>query len=85
MYEAFRRALDAAYGYPSAETLTETAIPPADQAPRGLDGRVYIAVESAYCGYDLPAAMLADAIASDAVEELSQAQYEQAFREAAGL
>lgn len=65
--------LDAAYGYPNAETKTERTLPlslPADN-----QGRVYLAISAAYCEYNLPSEMLPELIASRLVEEITAAQY----------
>lgn len=75
VYEAFRASLDAAYGYPNPLTLTETAIPPAAEAPTDKAGLVYIAVTEEYCGFDLPARLLAEAVAARAVEEIDEETY----------
>lgn len=75
VYEAFRASLDAAYGYPNLLTLTETAIPPAAEAPKGKTGLVYIAATEEYCGFDLPARLLTEAIAAGAVEEIDEETY----------
>ena len=75
VYEAIRSQLDAAWGYPNAETKTETAIPPAGELPIDSQGRVYLAISSEYCGYILPSEMLPQLLASGAVEEISEAEY----------
>ncbi len=80
-YEAMRAALDAAYGYPNKETLTQTAIPPASELPSDANGRVYLAVDEAYCDYELPRRLLSEGIAAGVVEELDL----DAFREASAL
>ncbi len=75
VYEAIRSQLDAAYGYPSAETKTLTSITPAADAPHDPQGRVYLAIASDYCDYNLPAELLPQLIASGAVEEITEAEY----------
>lgn len=75
VYESIRAALDAAYGYPNAETKTETAIPPAGELPRDDVGRVYLAVSDDQCDYILPAQLIGELVASGAVEEVSETQY----------
>lgn len=74
-YEAVRSQLDAAWGYPNAETKTLTAIPPASELPADTQGRVYLAIQSEYCDYILPAQLLPQLLASGAVEEISEATY----------
>ena len=67
--------LDAAYGYPNTETKTERTLPLAAYLPADSRGRVYLAVDAAYCDYILPGQMLPDLLASGAVEELTESQY----------
>ena len=65
--------LDAAYGYPNAETKTERTLPlslPADN-----QGRVYLAISADYCDYNLPSEMLPQLLATGLVEEITAAQY----------
>jgi hypothetical protein len=76
-----RATLDAAYGYPNEDTLTQTAIPPASGLPFDSLRRVYLAVDEAYCDYELPRRLLAEGIAAGVVEELDV----DAFREASTL
>lgn len=75
VYESIRSRLDAAWGYPNAETKTQTAIPPASELPMDGQGRVYLAISDDYCGYILPSEMLPQLLASGAVEEISEAEY----------
>lgn len=67
--------LDAAYGYPNAEAKTERTLPLFAELPTDAEGRVYLAVDAAYCDFILPGQMLPDLIASGAVEEISEAVY----------
>jgi hypothetical protein len=67
--------LDAAYGYPNAETKTERTLPLAADLPADGQGRVYLAVDAAYCEYILPGEMLPQLLASGAVEEVDAATY----------
>lgn len=75
VYASICDQLDAAYGYPNAETKTERTLPLAADLPADGQGRVYLAVDAAYCDFILPGEMLPDLLASGAVEELTQAQY----------
>jgi hypothetical protein len=75
VYESIRAMLDQAYGYPNAQTLTLTAIPPASSSVRDSSGRIYLAVSEAYCEYVLPAEMLPVWISSGDVEEVGEAAY----------
>ena len=79
VYESIRSQLDAAWGYPNAETKTLTAIPPVGELPADQQGRVYLAISAAYCEYVLPSQMLPELLASGAVEELTAAEYAAVF------
>lgn len=67
--------LDAAYGYPNAETKTERTLPLVQELPRDKQGRVYIAISSEQCDYVLPSQILPGLLASGAVEEVTASQY----------
>jgi hypothetical protein len=75
VYAAICSQLDAAYGYPNAETKTERALPMAESLPTDAQGRVYLAISAEYCDYILPSEMLPQLIASGAVEEVDAAAY----------
>lgn len=75
VYAGICSQLDAAYGYPNAETKTERALPLAADLPADGQGRVYLAVDAAYCEYILPGEMLPQLLASGAVEEVDAATY----------
>ena len=75
VYESINAQLDAAYGYPNAETKTERTLPPVAYLPADAQGRVYLAIQNDYCDYILPGEMLPDLLASGAVEEVTAAQY----------
>jgi hypothetical protein len=79
IYESIRATLDAAWGYPNAETKTLTAIPPSSELPSDEQGRVYLAISADYCDYILPSQMLPELIASGAVEEIDEAAYRSEF------
>lgn len=68
--------LDAAYGYPNAETKTERALPLASDLPTDSQGRVCLAVSAEYCEYNLPAKLLPQLLAAGLVEEITAAQYQ---------
>lgn len=76
VYAAVCQQLDAAWGYPNAETKTLRALPPASELPSDSQGRVYLAVTAEYCDYVLPSQMLPQLLASGAVDELTVEQYE---------
>jgi hypothetical protein len=67
--------LDAAYGYPNAETKTERSLPLPVDLPSDVQGRVYLAVSAAYCDYNLPSELLPQLIAAGLVEEITAEQY----------
>jgi len=75
VYGSICSQLDAAYGYPNAETKTERALPLAETLPTDAQGRVYLAISAEYCEYILPSEMLPQLIASGAVEEVDAAAY----------
>lgn len=75
VYTSICGQLDAAYGYPNAETKTERTLPLVDALPADGQGRVYLAISAEYCDYILPGQMLPDLIASGAVEEVNAATY----------
>lgn len=79
VYASICAQLDAAYGYPNAETKTERALPLAETLPSDPQGRVYLAISSDYCEYVLPRELLPQLIAQGAVEEISAAEYEKQF------
>ena len=75
VYAGICSQLDAAYGYPNAETKTERTLPLAADLPADGQGRVYLAVDAAYCDYILPGEMLPQLLATGAVEEVDAATY----------
>lgn len=75
VYGSICSQLDAAYGYPNAETKTERALPLAAELPTDAQGRVYLAISAEYCNYVLPSEMLPQLLASGAVEEVDAATY----------
>jgi hypothetical protein len=58
VYKQINAQLDAAYGYPNAETKTLRTLPPAAELPLDAQGRVYLAISAEYCEFNLPAEML---------------------------
>lgn len=75
VYAGICSQLDAAYGYPNAETKTDRTLPLASDLPADGQGRVYLAVDAAYCDYILPGQMLPQLLAGGAVEEVDAATY----------
>jgi hypothetical protein len=76
VYASICAQLDAAYGYPNAETKTERSLLLVSDLPADAQGRVYLAISAAYCDYILPSEMLPQLLASGAVEEVTAAVYE---------
>lgn len=75
VYASICVQLDAAYGYPNAETKTERTLPLASDLPSDADGRLYLAISAEYCNYILPGQMLPDLLGSGAVEEVAESVY----------
>jgi hypothetical protein len=75
VYTGVCSQLDAAYGYPNAETKTERALPLPEELPADAQGRVYLAISQEYCDYNLPSELLPQLIAAGLVEEITAAQY----------
>lgn len=67
--------LDAAYGYPNAQTKTERTLPLGGDLHTDAQGNVYLAVTLEYCDYNLPSELLPQLLAAGIVEELTAAQY----------
>ncbi len=79
-YEKIRQTLDAVWGHPNAETKTVTCIDPAAVAPRDTQGRIMLATSEAFCEYGAAATMLPQLLASGAVEEITEAEYQAAVQ-----
>lgn len=79
VYEAVRAELDAAYGYPSEDGQTVTAITPAADAPVDNAGRVYLLASEAECQYPAVADRLPDLLTSGMVEEVTAADWDALF------
>ncbi len=75
VYAGVCQQLDAAYGYPNAETKTLRSLPLVSDLPSDGQGRVYLAVSADYCDYNLPSELLPQLIAAGLVEEITAAQY----------
>jgi hypothetical protein len=75
VYEQLNAQLDAAYGYPNAETKTLRTLPLAEELLSDDQGRVYLAISAEYCEFNLPSEMLPQLLASGAVEEIDEAAY----------
>jgi hypothetical protein len=74
-YEQIRIALDDAWGLPDQTTVTETCLPPAEQATKDTQGRCIVAVPDAFCSFTVAVDLLPDLLASGAVTEITEAEY----------
>jgi hypothetical protein len=79
LYENVRATLDAAWGHPSADGRTITAFDPAAVAPRDAAGRLLLAVNDEFTTWEPAATLLPQLLASGAVEEITQAEYQAAL------
>ena len=75
VYEQVRATLDAAWGFPNAETKTLTALDPSLSAPHDTQGRVYLVIAGEYCDYEPAATLLPELLAVGSVVEISEADY----------
>jgi hypothetical protein len=75
VYSGVCAQLDAAYGYPNAETKTERTLPLVEWLPTDDAGRVYLAISAEHCEYILPSQMLPQMLAAGLVEEIDEAAY----------
>lgn len=78
-YTALRQTLDAAWGYPRPDAATLSCLPPPEECPRDASGRVCVCVLSAHAEFTPAAALLEEAIASNAVSEITATEYESLF------
>lgn len=76
VYAEICAQLDAAYGYPNAETKTERTLPLVETLPTDAQGRVYLAIMSEYCQYNLPGELLPQLIAAGLVDEITSGQFD---------
>jgi hypothetical protein len=79
LYESIRLQLDAAWGHPNPQTKTITCFDPAAVAPRDKQGRLLLAVNDAFTEMEPAATLLPQLIASGAVEEITEAEYQAAI------
>lgn len=79
VYQSICEQLDAAYGYPNAETKTERTLPVVSTLPSDSSGRVYLSLPAEFCEYTLPSQLLPQLLASGAVEEITAEQYQAAL------
>jgi len=73
-YENARATLDAAWGHPSADTVT--CVEPAETAPHDQQGRVLLAVQNEFAEYAPVNALLPQWIAAGVVAEINAEEYE---------
>jgi len=72
-YEAARAALDAAYGYPDAYTVTSIPVP--DSLPRDSQGRVCVSVDDILTDAPAAASLIAQSKAAGVVEEIDETTF----------
>jgi hypothetical protein len=78
-YEAARATLDAAWGLPNG--LTTTCFLPVQYALCRTDGRALLGVNDEFCTWEPASTLLPQLIASGAVEEITEAEYQAAVSE----
>lgn len=84
VYEQVRATLDAAWGHPGPVAVT--CIEPAATAPRDAEWRVLLAVNAEFCEYTTASELLPVLLASGAVEEITEHDYQPVvLDEAAGM
>jgi len=79
LYESIRLQLDAAWGHPTPDGRTVTCFDPAAVAPRDAAGRLLLAVHDEFATWEPAATLLPQLLASGAVEEITQAEYQAAL------
>ena len=79
-YEALRLQIDAARGLPNEAEGRLTSFDPAATAPRGAQGRVYLATWAFVLESEPFASFLAGGLAAGLVEEVAGADYDAATR-----
>ena len=72
-YEAMRAAVDSAWGYPTAQTLT--CVPPASELWHDAEGRVVIALTLDSLSWEPVPSMIGGALAAGAVTEIDEATF----------
>ena len=73
VYEGMRAAVDSAWGYPTAHTMT--CVPPAVEQWHDADGRVVIALTLDLLSWEPVPSMIGGAIAAGAVVEIDEATF----------
>ena len=78
-YDGVRATLDNAWGLPSAQTKTETCIPPAASAIRDAEGRILLAVMAEFCDFSVAVDLLPELLGSGAITAISGEAYNAAL------
>ena len=73
VYQQVRASLDNAWGLPSAETRTETCLPPTPETDSL--GRALVAVPDEFCEFPASFAALAQLLAAGVADEISLTEY----------
>jgi hypothetical protein len=79
LYESIRLQLDSAWGHPTPDEKTLTCFDPASVAQRDSVGRLLLAVNYEFCTWEPASTLIPQLIASGAVEEITQAEYQAAM------
>ena len=74
LYEQLRTQLDSAWGLEPPSTCVD----PANVAPRDSNGHILLAVRPEFVAFDAVAAILPGLLASGAVREITEAEYQAA-------
>ncbi|MES2706398.1 MAG: hypothetical protein V4726_07325 [Verrucomicrobiota bacterium] len=82
IYSAARAGLDAAFGHPKivviedgTPVITLSCLPPVEAAVTGGDGKIIAVVRTADCEMPEVAPLIAALLASEAAEEVTDAEY----------
>ena len=81
VYDQARAALDAAFGYPNS--FAQTCFSPSSQGVRDSAGKMLLAIRADFADNEPAASMLAQLLASGAVEEIDEATYRAAIQQPA--
>lgn len=73
VYEAVRAQLDSLWGHPDG--VTETAFQPVAMSPKDANGNALLAVWASFCDMADVALILPQLLASGAVEEIAEAEF----------
>jgi len=75
LYESVRKALDAAWGHPTADGRTVTCFAPSDVAVRDSSNRIMLAIHPEFAAYEPAATMLPSLVSEGYVEQIDEVDY----------